>query len=221
MAAALLQGCAGSQPPMGALPQSQTVAATAHGDRSGRWTLPKAQHKKIKHIVIIVQMDRSFNNLFLGYPGAKTQSYGYDSNNKKISLMPISLATKWDLQHNANAFYASCNGTGKIPGTDCRMNGFNRESCNPVAGKCPKSEYLAYAYVPNGQIKPYFDMSSMCWPTRCTLQTLTLAALSTSVHHRGARPRHRRWRLRCTGLWRWSTRLDQDDWWWAYSPLLQ
>ena len=142
----------------GSTGSAQLVPFAQHGlesrvQNSGR------QIDKIKHIVIIVQMDRSFNNLFLGYPGAKTQSYGYDSNNKKILLTPISLATKWDLQHNANAFFASCNGTGKIPGTDCRMNGFNKErwTCDaPGWPKCP-TKYPPYAYVPHGQIKPYFD----------------------------------------------------------------
>lgn len=38
---------------------------------------------KIKHVIIIVQENRSFNNLFYNFPGAKTVSFGYDSNNKK------------------------------------------------------------------------------------------------------------------------------------------
>jgi phospholipase C len=114
---------------------------------------------KIQHIVIVVQENRSFNNLFLGYPGATTQSYGLDSDNKKVPLKPISLKTEWDLQHNGQGFITSCNGTGKIPGTDCRMNGFNKEACNPVAGPCPTVPDLAYAYVPSKETKPYFDMA--------------------------------------------------------------
>ncbi|MBV8067093.1 MAG: hypothetical protein JO113_03870, partial [Candidatus Eremiobacteraeota bacterium] len=35
--------------------------------------------RKIKHIVIVVQENRSFNDLFYGYPGATTAAYGYDS----------------------------------------------------------------------------------------------------------------------------------------------
>ena len=118
-----------------------------------------ARKRKLQHIVIVVQENRSFNNLFLGYPGAKTQSFGYDSSDKKIPLQPISLATKWDMQHNGQGFIRSCNGTGNMQGTGCRMNGFDKELCNPVAGKCPKSEYLAYAYVPHNETKPYFEMA--------------------------------------------------------------
>ena len=156
--AAMLAGCGGSQPSIGAMPQSRAIVARAgHG---GSWMLPAAK-SKIQHIVIIVQENRTLNNLFLGYPGATTQSWGLDSDGKKIQLKPISLTTKWDLQHNGQGFIISCNGTGNIPGTDCRMNGFDKENCNPVRGPCPKKDtkYLPYAYAPHGETKPYFDMA--------------------------------------------------------------
>ena len=76
----------------------------------GQGALQVLAHKsKIKHVIIIVQENRSFNNLFYDYPGAKTKSYGYDSHGKKIPLKPISLKTKWDMQHNGQGFIASCN----------------------------------------------------------------------------------------------------------------
>ena len=52
---------------------------------------------KIKHVVIIVQENRSFNNLFYGFPGATTTNYGYDTTGQKIKLLPIGLAD--DLGH--------------------------------------------------------------------------------------------------------------------------
>jgi phospholipase C len=116
--------------------------------------------QKIKHVIIIVQENRNLNDLFYGYSGAMTQSYGYDSDDKKVNLKPISLATKWDMEHDGNGFLVSCDGTGKIVrGTDCRMNGFDKETCTPVAAPCPKSKYLAYSYVPHNETKPYFDMA--------------------------------------------------------------
>ncbi|HEY6326304.1 MAG TPA: hypothetical protein VIW73_07330, partial [Candidatus Cybelea sp.] len=72
---------------------------------------------KIKHIVIIMQENRSFNNLFKGYRGATTAGYGYDSNGNKIKLLPIGLETSWDLQHDSGGDITACNGTGSIPGT--------------------------------------------------------------------------------------------------------
>ncbi len=124
----------------------------------------RASQSKIQHVVIIVQENRSFNNLFYGYPGAKTATYGYDSSGQKIELQPVTIATPWDLQHNANGYMLSCNGTGKIPGTDCRMNGFNNETWGCGGNghpKCPKGvKYPPYAYVPQSQTKPYFSMAS-------------------------------------------------------------
>ena len=80
---------------------------------------------KIQHVVIIIQENRSFNNLFLGYPGATTSAYGYTSNGEKVKVKPVPLEAAWDLDHSASGFFEGCNGTGSIPGTDCRMNGFN------------------------------------------------------------------------------------------------
>jgi phospholipase C len=115
---------------------------------------------KIQHVVIIVQENRSFNNLLYGFPGATTQSYGYNTSGQKIDLKPIPLQTEWDLEHDANGFFESCNGTGSIPGTNCKMNGFNQEwvgcggSGEPV---CPQTN-PQYAYVPHSETKPYFDI---------------------------------------------------------------
>jgi phospholipase C len=117
---------------------------------------------KIQHVVIIVQENRSFNDLFYGFKGATTAKDGYDSNNQKITLQPIGLETRWDITHDSWGFEAACNGTGSIPGTNCRMNGFNKESwgCTYASGSdpCP-IQYPPYAYVPHTETAPYFAMA--------------------------------------------------------------
>lgn len=109
----------------------------------------------IQHVVFIVQENRSFNNLFLGYPGAKTQNYGYDSRGDKIALQSIHLSTTWDIYHSSSTFFAACNGTGNLPGTKCRMNGFDQELAGPGA---PKD--FAYASVPQSDVQPYWTMAN-------------------------------------------------------------
>jgi len=108
---------------------------------------------KIKHIIYIVQENRSFDNLFQGYPGADTVSSGKNSQGKRIKLQPWSLANQYIIDHSDQAMFAACNGTGKIPGTDCRMDGFDNES---GYGGPPNREYV---YVPHSESKPYFDMA--------------------------------------------------------------
>jgi len=109
---------------------------------------------KIRHVIFVIQENRSFNNLFLGYPGATTQSYGYDTNGNKIALVPIGLATQWDIDHSSTAFFNACDGRGKLPGTKCKMDGWNNESATLHHPPNP-----AYAYVPRDEIKPYWTLA--------------------------------------------------------------
>jgi phospholipase C len=46
---------------------------------------------KIQHVVFVLQENRSFDNLFQGYPGADTASSGLNSKGQTIALRPISL----------------------------------------------------------------------------------------------------------------------------------
>lgn len=117
-----------------------------------------ASSGKIKHVVIVVQENRSFNNLFMGFPGARTAKYGYDSYGDRIKIRPVVLETDWDIDHSASAFFKACNGSGRIPGTHCKMNGFNLEYAGCTgSGRCP-IKHPQYAYVPYTETKPYFDI---------------------------------------------------------------
>jgi phospholipase C len=111
---------------------------------------------KITHIVYIVQENRSFDNLFQGYPGANTVSSGKISTGRTIRLKAVSLAASYEIDHSAAAMFAACHGTGKLPGTDCRMDGFNDESSS---GGPRDVKYPQYVYVPHNESKPYFDMA--------------------------------------------------------------
>ncbi len=112
---------------------------------------------KIKHIVYIVQENRSFDNLFQGYPGADTVSSGEDSYGETIKLQPVKLSQRpYEIDHSATAMFAACNGTGKLKGTDCRMNGFNNEL---AFGGPTRIKYPEYVYVPRSDSKPYFDIA--------------------------------------------------------------
>lgn len=108
----------------------------------------------IQHVVFIIQENRSFNNLFMGYPGAKTQRYGYDTTGAKIVLRSQGLAQDWDIEHFSQAFFAACDSQKSLPGTHCKMDGWNNEG----AGIGSPTNY-AYAYVPRIETKPYWDIA--------------------------------------------------------------
>ncbi len=116
---------------------------------------------KISHVVIIMQENRSFDNLFQGFPGADTQSFGYATDGKKIALKPIGLGANWDVGHNSVSYYAACDGQGSLPGTNCKMDGFNRESVTCGGSgepPCPNPN-PQYGYVPQSETKPYFSIA--------------------------------------------------------------
>lgn len=143
-----LVGCGGG---ISTTPQASLLNSTAsHGISD------MANGGKITHVIYVVQEGRSFDDLFQGYPGADTKSIGYTSSGTKVKLAPISLKARYDIDTTAAAMFVSCNGTGSIPGTSCRMNGFNEEQ---TFGGPKDVKYPMYAYVPQAESKPYFDMA--------------------------------------------------------------
>jgi phospholipase C len=111
---------------------------------------------KITHVVYIVQENRSFDNLFQGYPGANTVPRGKTSDGTTVKLVPESLAAYYVIDHSFQSMVAACDGTGKLPGTGCRMDGFNKE---PSGGYPRSLKHPQYVYVPHTESKPYFDMA--------------------------------------------------------------
>ncbi|HEX4013566.1 MAG TPA: alkaline phosphatase family protein [Candidatus Cybelea sp.] len=139
-----LAGCGGNG--IGSIAPARDDAAVARrGTSSG---------SPIKHVIFIIQENRSFNNFFMGYPGAKTQKYGYDNLGDKIPLHAQDLPQSWDIEHFSPAYFEACDGKGKLPGTNCKNDGWNQLK---AGFDSPKN--APYAYVPHKQIQPYWDMA--------------------------------------------------------------
>ncbi|MBV8531205.1 MAG: hypothetical protein JO104_07795 [Candidatus Eremiobacteraeota bacterium] len=101
----------------------------------------------IQHVVIIVQENRTVDNLFQFLPGANTQAWGPALHgNKRIALQSEPLAVSYDLRHAHSAFVTEYNGGG--------MNGFELEYCK---GSCPRDP--AFAYVPQSDVQPYYTLA--------------------------------------------------------------
>ena len=108
---------------------------------------------KIQHVVIIFQENRSFDNLFNGFPGADTVRSGLNSKGERVPLRPIGLTAPYDLSHEHFAFETEyANG---------KLNGFDKEPSGCIGGiVCPSKQIRAYGFVPHAQSKPYFTMAS-------------------------------------------------------------
>ncbi len=153
-----LSACAGVS--AGIAPMGATSANAAQ--RADAGSRRRAASGKISHVVIVVQENRSFDNLFQGFPSADVQSFGYTSTGQKLALAPFGLEAPWDIDHDSKSYFAACDGQGSLPGTGCKMDGFDKEamSCGKGGGpsKCPKPD-SQYGYVPRSETKPYFAMA--------------------------------------------------------------
>ncbi len=108
--------------------------------------------RRVDHVVIIVQENRSVDNLFNGLPNADTVRSGLDSEHARVALQPISLSAPYDISHRHAAFE-----TEYAAGS---LDGFNLAPSHcQVRKKCPNKVRRAYAYVPHFQTKPYFTMA--------------------------------------------------------------
>lgn len=110
-------------------------------------TSPKSARDVIKHVVVILQENRSFDNLFQGFPGADTVASGTASNGSTVRLQPVSMGHGVDPGHGFTEYYLSFDG-GKMDGFD-RVTDYPRNEAN-----------LSYAYVPRSEAQPYFDLAS-------------------------------------------------------------
>ncbi len=101
----------------------------------------------ITHVIVIVQENRTVDNLFQGQAGVETQSWGLMSNGNKQTLLEQSIATPGDPSHKHSAFVTDCDAPVMAPKV-CRMDGFDKEDV-----KCPKGSACVnpYSYVPSDE----------------------------------------------------------------------
>jgi phospholipase C len=121
-------------------------ATSCHSSTS---PLPAAPPGLIQHVVIIVQENRSVDDLFNGFPGADTVMVGQTSTGQAIALRPVSLAAPYDLGHGHGGFELEYN--------DGAMNGFDLEQIIPAPGFTPPPD-AAYGYVPHVESAPLFAL---------------------------------------------------------------
>jgi phospholipase C len=138
----LLAGCAQSLPTN--LPSSMQLAPAPSPAGAAR----RVTHASspISHIVIIVQENRTVDNLFQSLPGANTQSYGRTLQGRTVHLQPEALTAPYDLSHVHADWVTDYNNGG--------MNGFEDDRCK---GSCPN--YASYAYVPQDEVQPYYSLA--------------------------------------------------------------
>jgi phospholipase C len=132
--AAILSGCAGTTNPSAPLQSFSSVRAVK----------PHAT-QAIQNIIVVLQQDRSFDNLFAGYPGADAPTSGKTHDGKQVTLRSISLKTTPECA-------SSTNGSNfKTIYNDGKMNGWDLTD--------PKDPLCPYTRVARGDVAPYWQLA--------------------------------------------------------------
>jgi phospholipase C len=112
----------------------------------------------IKHVIVIVMENRSFDNVYHGYPGVDAANFGRDHEGALVQLQPTPFEGTCDPDHSHEAWVKDYDGG--------RMDGFDTAppSCigslpiDPLSPTDTLATY-PYGYLPYAEVKPYWDLS--------------------------------------------------------------
>jgi phospholipase C len=132
LAAAAIAGCGSGASP-GAAPPQPMPASTA----------------PIQHVIIIVQENRTPDNLFHGLAGADIANVGTTSTGRHVTLAPITLIGTYDLGHAHSDWLRE-------------YDGGTMDGANNVGVFCPNKPCMKdpqFTYVDPSLVQPYFQMA--------------------------------------------------------------
>jgi len=120
----------------------------------------------ITHVIVMMQENRSFNNLFAGFPGAMTAMSGPClpapwCKSGTLKLHPVTLETTnhlglgTDIDHSHNGFKIECD---LDTSGDCRNDGFDKIR-HGETGEGELAKTYPYAYVDRSETKAYWDFA--------------------------------------------------------------
>jgi phospholipase C len=161
-----------------------TAACNSVATQQGTPTVPSSalfadSSGSIKHIVILFQENRSFNSMFMGFPGAETSRFGacrkfkptrdgnhvFCPDNRPVKLRPTPLESHCypscnggaDIAHQYNTFIVE---SDRDPKTGVlRMDRFDAIQRGTNGGD-GWAGLFPYAYVEPSETKSYWDMAS-------------------------------------------------------------
>jgi phospholipase C len=102
--------------------------------------------KYIKHVIVMIQENRSFDDFFATFPGADGTTEGKTPSGK-IPLKEVNLVESCDFGHSYEGYRGDYD--------DGKMDGWVNEGAGKCKGKAGKAPYQ---YVNPAQIAPYWDI---------------------------------------------------------------
>jgi phospholipase C len=120
-----------------------------HGCATGVGPGPLPPPGKIQHVVMIVQENRTPDNLFHGLPNADIANSGKDSKGRIIALTPIGLVVDYDLDHSHTGFVDMYR-AGRMDGADTVPTSCYKGDCT----------FAQFHYVDPNEVQPYLQMAA-------------------------------------------------------------
>jgi phospholipase C len=121
----------------------------------------------IQHVVILLQENRSFNNLFAGFPGADTAMEGLCKGGTAWCKVPHEVPLRVvklksgpqnrgkDISHSHHAFEVECDADAEGV---CQMDGFDMIGYGE-SGQLGSARFYPYAYVDREETAPYWKLA--------------------------------------------------------------
>ncbi|HVR45515.1 MAG TPA: alkaline phosphatase family protein [Candidatus Binatia bacterium] len=147
-----------------------TLAGAAGCNNSSSISPPPTMQPahSIQHVVILLQENRSFNNIFMGFPGATTATTGLCKPAKwcppsgKVPITTVALestnqfALGTDISHSHGAFVVECDPNAS---NVCQNDGFDKITFGQALYGPPAKLY-PYRAVKRSETKAYWDFAS-------------------------------------------------------------
>ncbi|MBV8149634.1 MAG: hypothetical protein JO092_11120 [Candidatus Eremiobacteraeota bacterium] len=109
----------------------------------------------IQHVIVVIQENRTVDNMFNGLPGADTVTKGRTHNGKIVPLQPEGLEWQYDPSHSHAALIKEYDG-GK-------MNGFDLDRCDSdplsLGAHCSPPKNFTYSSVPLSEVQYLFILA--------------------------------------------------------------
>jgi phospholipase C len=116
---------------------------------------PLSTSTPIQHVIVVVQVGRSFDSLFDGYPRADTAKRGL-AQGEYVPLKPITLQTTGKLGEGVTL--PASTQTFDTEYDHGKMDGFNLLRFG-VNGNGQRARLYPYAYVVRRETKPYWNLA--------------------------------------------------------------
>ncbi|GAC1421897.1 MAG: phospholipase C [Candidatus Velthaea sp.] len=132
--------------------RGQNGPSVSGGVLSDTTSADRMTFSKIKHVIILVQENRTFDNLFNGFPGADTVQSGRTHTGATVALKPTPFEGPYDPDHEHSAWVSDYD--------HGQMDGFDIPPTSSVVGNYPPPPpNYAYGYVPQAETVPYWMLA--------------------------------------------------------------